>query len=193
MANMTICRAGRYAFFLLFFLFMPVFCSHGAEHIVLYRLGAQDPVVWEKLRKSMTAKGYRVSIFDGASTIEGHVEIANKINALRASVLLAMDLAVGSNNRFMAVVTVAKRGKGSILAIDELPALHINDSRELATALASQFDKGVKELPLFPLLGVDMPGVFVKVTYTPDKETEVFAKLHAGLRRYFERGLKDER
>jgi hypothetical protein len=74
-----------------------------------------------------------------------------------------------------------------------MPAIYANESRELASSLASAFNKGIKEFPLFPLLGVDMPGVFLKITYTHEKTLEVFNKLHEGMQRYFKRGMKDER
>ena len=178
---------------MLLFLFLPIFCSHGAELIVLYRLGTKDPVTWEQLRKYLGTRGYATSMYDGTDNIEKHVENMNKINKLKASVFLAMDLGVGEQNHITVAITTAKKGKGNILAIDEIPALYANESRELATSLASVFNKGVKELPLFPLLGVDIPGVYMKIDYTPDKTNDVFEKLHQGMQRYFKRGTKDER
>ncbi|HNS77599.1 MAG: hypothetical protein WBJ54_11800 [Syntrophorhabdus sp.] len=175
------------------FFFAPVFYSHGNEHIVFYRLGAKDGVAWDQLKRYLGAKGYRISIFDGADNIEKHVEIVNRINKLKASAFLAMDFGVGEKDQVMVAITRAKRGKGTILAIDELPALYANESRELSSSLASVFDKGIKEFPLFPLLGVDMPGVFLKISFTPEKTLEVFARLHEGMQRYFKRGMKDER
>jgi hypothetical protein len=183
----------RIVILVLLFLFFPVFCSHGGEHIVLYRLGVKDPVAWEQLRKYLGTKGYKISMYDGTDNIEKHVENVNKINKLKASVLIAMDFGAGEKNQIIVAVTTPKKGKGNILAIEEIPALYANESRELATSLASVFNKGVKEFPLFPLLGVDMPGVFLKIGYTPDKTNEVFEKLHEGMQKYFKRGMKDER
>ena len=179
--------------FTLFFVFFPIFCSHAGEHIVLYRLGIKDPVAWEQLRKYLTTKGYKISMFDGPDTIEKHVENVNKINKLNASALIALDFAAGDKNRTIVAVSSAKKGKGNILAIEEMPALYANESRELATSLASVFNKGVKEFPLFPLLGVDIPGIYLKIYYTHDKTNEVLEKLHEGMQRYFKRGIKDER
>lgn len=183
----------RIVLFVLVCLFFPVFCSHGGEHIVLYRLGMKDPVAWEQLRKYLGTKGYKASMYDGTDNIETHVENVNKINKLKASAFIAMDFGVGEKNQIIVAITTPKKGKGNILAIEEMPALYANESRELASSLASVFNKGVKEFPLFPLLGVDMPGVFLKITYTPDKTTEMLDKLHEGMKRYFKRGTKDER
>jgi N-acetylmuramoyl-L-alanine amidase len=177
----------------LLFLFFPVFCSHGGEHIVLYRLGMKEPVAWDQLRRYLGAKGYKISMYDVPDNIEKHVENVNKINKLKASALFAMDLGAGEKNQIIVAVTTTKKGKGNILAIEEIPALYANESRELATSLASVFNKGVKEFPLFPLQGVDMPSVFLKIGYTPDKTNEVFEKLHEGMQKYFKRGMKDER
>ena len=183
----------RIVLLVLLFLFFPVFCSHGGEHIVLYRLGMKEPVAWDQLRRYLGAKGYKISMYDVPDNIEKHVENVNKINKLKASALFAMDFGAGEKNQIIVAVTTPKKGKGNILAIEEIPALYANESRELATSLASVFNKGVKEFPLFPLQGVDMPGVFLKIGYTPDKTNEVFEKFHEGMQKYFKRGMKDER
>lgn len=179
--------------FILFFVLLPIFCSHAGEHIVLYRLGTKDPVAWEQLRKYLGARGYATSMYDGTNNIEKHVESVNKINKLRASAFIAMDLSVGETYQVVVAISTARKGRGNIPAIEEMPALYANESRDLATALASAFNKGVKELPLFPLLGVDMPGVYVKIAYTPDKAVEVYEKFYKGVQSYFKRGIKDER
>lgn len=181
--------------FILIFIFIitPVFYSHGGEHIVLYRLGSKETVAWDQFRRYLIAKGYKISIFDGTDNIEKHVEIVNKINTLRAAAFFAMDFGIGDKNQIMVAITTAKKGNGNILAIDEVPFLYANESRELASSLASAFNKGIKEFPLFPLLGVDMPGVYVKIIFTPDKTLEVFSRLHEGMQGYFNRGRKNER
>jgi N-acetylmuramoyl-L-alanine amidase len=153
----------------------------------------KDPAAWDQLRRYLGTKGYKVSMFDGSDAIEKHVENVNKINKLGASVFVAMDIGLSDQNRTVIAVTTAKKGKGNILAIDEIPALHVNESRELATSLAATFNKGVKEIPLFPLLGVDIPGVYVKIDYTPDKTNEVLQKFLEGMQRFFKRGKNDER
>ena len=183
----------RIVLLVLLFLLFAVFCSHGGEHIVLYRLGMKEPVAWDQLRRYLGAKGYKISMYDVPDNIEKHVENVNKINKLKASVLFAMDFGAGEKNQIIVAVTTPKKGKGNILAIEEIPALYANESRELATSLASVFNKGVKEFPLFPLQGVDMPGVYIKIGHTPDTTNEVFEKFHEGMQKYFKRGMKDER
>lgn len=179
----------RVAFFVFLWVLFPVFCSHGGEHIVLYRLGVKDPVPWEQLRTFLGKKGYRVTEYDGTESIEKHVEHVNKINQLKASVFLALDFGYGEKKRVVVAVTTPRKGRGNILAIDEVPALHANESRELATSLAQVFDKGVKEIPLFPVLGVDMPAVLLKIACAGGNASEMMEKLHEGLGRYFKRGI----
>ena len=41
--------------------------------------------------------------------------------------------------------------------------MHVAASREAAELIAGEFDVKVLELPLFPLLGIDMPGLFLQV------------------------------
>lgn len=179
--------------FVIVFLLFPFFCSHAEEHIVFYRFGIKDPAAWNQLRTYFVTKGYRISFYEGADNLEGHVENVNRINRLNASILIAMDYSVSSKNRLMVAVTTAKKGKGNIRAFDEVPAVHETESRALAGLVAGAFKKNVKEFPLFPLLGVDMPGIFLGVESTPDQSTEVLDKLHDSLQKYFKRGRKDER
>ena len=174
------------------FLLFPFFYSHGEEHIVLYRFGTRDPGVWDQLRKHLGGKGYKVSMYEGADNLEKHIENVNRINRLRASLLLAMDFSVGAKNQYLVAVTTAKRGTGNILAIDEVPSLYGNLSRELAGLLAGAYGGTVKEFPLFPLLGVDMPGVYLNIECTPDQTGQVLDKLSSSLQKYFRKGKNDE-
>jgi hypothetical protein len=185
--------AARIVLLLLACSLFPFFCSHGAEHVVLYRFGTKDPAPWEQLRRYLTAKGFRISMFDGPDSLEKQIENVNKINKLKASILLAVDLNIGAKNQILVAMTISRRGKGNFLAIDEVPGEYANESRDLAGFMGSAFKVNAKELPLFPLLGVDMPGIYLKVDCTPDKTTEVFDKLNNGLQMYYKRGTKDER
>ncbi|NTU76708.1 MAG: metal ABC transporter permease [Alphaproteobacteria bacterium] len=81
---------------------------------------------------------------------------------------------------------------GNILAIDEVPSLYGNLSRELAGLLAGAYGGTVKEFPLFPLLGVDMPGVYLTIECTPDQTGQVLDKLSSSLQKYFRKGKNDE-
>ncbi len=122
--------------------------------------------------------------------IEKHVEIVNKINKLKAAAIFAMDFGVGEKNQIMVAITTAKKGKGAILAIDEVPALYANEYGSWLHRWLQLSIKASRNSHLFPLLGVDMPGIYLKITFTPDKTLEVFNKLH-GYTRVFQ--TRDER
>ncbi len=135
------------------FVFVPVFYSYGAEHIVLYRLGSRETVAWDQLKRYLGAKGYRISIYDGTDNIEKHVEIVNKINKLKAAAIFAMDFGVGEKNQIMVAITTAKKGKGAILAIDEVPALYANESRSWLHRWLQLSIKASRNSPFFHFWG----------------------------------------
>jgi hypothetical protein len=85
-------------------------------------------------------------------------------------------------------------GEGRFLAIDEIPARFAPESDKLAAHVAASFNVKVKHLPLFPLLGVSMPGIVVKLEFSEGETTDVIAKLSRGVETYFsERTKKDEK
>lgn len=105
------------------FLFFPLFCSYGAQHIVLYDVGQKDPAALSMLRKHLAAKGFGVSVFDGTNTIEKQIELANRINRLRASLFIAIDFsfAEGEDTVVTIAVTDVKKKTDKVLAIEEVP------------------------------------------------------------------------
>lgn len=182
------------------YLFLIVICvvsfsyAYADEHFVIYRMGERDQAAWGMFKKYFSAKGYNMSYYDGADSIEKHIENINKINTSNGTVFLAIDLAFGgTGSSVLVAATNARRGKGNIPDIDEVPAMHINDSMELATMIAAPFNKKIKKMPLFMVLGVDMPGIFLRLESPKDKAGEIFDRLHEGLQKYAKRGIKDER
>ncbi len=166
--------------------------SYADEHFVIYRMGEKDQAAWNMFRKYFSAKGYDMSYYDGADSIDKHIENANKINRSNGTVFLAIDLVFGGTNNILVAATNARRGKGNIPDIDEVPAIHINNSMELATMIAAPFNKKIKKMPLFMVLGIDMPGIFLRLESPRDKAGEIFDRLHEGLQKYVKRG-KNER
>ncbi len=165
---------------------------YAAEHIILYRLGERDAPHWESCKRYLQKKGYRVTIYDGAVTIEKQVENINRINREKASAFLAMDLRAGARDRIVVAVDDARMEQSRFLTIREIPALHAAESRQMAMAFGGSFNVPVKELPLFPLLGVDLPAMFLHVRYTEERLPAVFDMLHNGLQKYFGRSNADE-
>ncbi|MBA4418675.1 MAG: hypothetical protein C0392_12320 [Syntrophus sp. (in: bacteria)] len=176
--------------FFLWALLIPFFCSYGGEHIVLYQVGEKDPAVATMLKKLLAGKGYGMSVLEGTDSIEKHVELANKINKLRASLFLALNFSFSEQENVLVAITDAKKKTGQILAVEDVPAIHAADSREYAVIVADLFNKKVIELPLFPLLGIDMPGVLLRVECQKEKVNEVLGKISDSIQKYFGRGMK---
>ncbi len=180
-------------FFLIVICIVSFSYAHADEHFVVYRMGERDQTAWNMFRKYFSAKGYNMSYYDGADGIDKHIENVNKINRSNGTVFLAIDLVLGATNSVFIAVANARRGKGNIPEIDEVPAVHINNSMELATMVAAPFNKKIKKMPLFMLLGIDMPGMFLRLESPKDRVGEMFDQLHEGLQKYAKRGIRNER
>jgi hypothetical protein len=169
--------------------------AHAAGHnIVFYRIGDSGQEAWTLLKVYFEGKGYGVTIVQGETVIEKHVEKVNRINRGPGGVFLAMELIPDELSRVMVAESDAKGGEGRFLAIDEIPARFAHESDRLASDVAAPFNVKVKHLPLFPLLGVNMPGIVVKLEFSEGETTDVIAKLFRGVETYFsERIKKDEK
>jgi hypothetical protein len=169
--------------------------AHAAGHnIVFYRIGDSGQEAWKLLKVCFEGKGYGVTIVQGETVIEKHVEKVNRINRGPGDIFLAMELIPDELSRVMVAESDAKSGKGRFLTIDEIPARFTRESDRLAADVAAPFNVKVKHLPLFPLLGVAMPGIVVKLEFSEEETTDVIAKLSRGVEAYFsERTKKDEK
>lgn len=171
---------------------MPFFSSSAAEHIVLYRMGDRSSGEWNSLKKTLNKKGYKVSMYDVPVTFERHVENANRINKEKATLVIAVELDIGNVTRAFVATSTARKGKGKFHTMEEVPAIHENRSREAATQVATLFGAKAKVVPLFPLLGVNMPGFFIRMEHTKDGGENMFNTLEEGLGKYFARSDKNE-
>ncbi len=172
------------------FFFLPF--SRAGEPMPIYCAGEKDQASWSFLKTYFDSKGYNVSIYEKTDSLERHLENANKINKTGASLMLVMDFRIGGKNEVFAAVSNAKKGKGKILAIDEIPARYVDLSAEVAGCIATPFRRTVKELPLFPLLGIDMPALFLRIECTKEKADETLNVVNDCLQKYFQRGKKNE-
>jgi hypothetical protein len=182
----------RTALLVCILLLVPFLSLHARDNIVFCQMGDRDPALWSALKKYFTGKGYGVSMYEGADTIEKQIQNANRISKEKADIFLAVELVPSEKEGIFVALSKTKRGKGSILEIDEVPAVHGTDSEELALSIAAPFSAKIKRLPLFVFLGIDMPGAFLKIDCPKDKTGEVFNKLNEGLQKYLNRGIKDE-
>jgi len=174
------------------FLLMPFFSLYARDNVVFYQMGDRDPALWDGLKKYFTDKGYGVIVYKAANNIEQQIQNANKINREKATVFLAVELVPSEKEGIFVAMPQTQKGKGNILEIDEVPGAHGVDSEELAISIALPFNVKIKRLPLFVFLGIDMPGVFLKIDCPKDKTREMFNKMNEGLQKYFNRGEKDE-
>jgi len=177
------------ALFLIFFLFHA---SYGGEQIPIYCAGEKDQPSWSFLKRYFDSKSYSVSIYEKTDSLEKHLENANRINKTGASLMLVVDFRIGGKNEVFAAVSNARKGKDKILAIDEIPGQYVDRSAEVAGCIATPFRKTVKELPLFPLLGIDMPALFLRIECTKEKADETLNVVNDCLQKYFQRGKKNE-
>lgn len=174
------------------FLLLPFFSVHGRENIIFYQVGERDPALWSGLKRYFSNKGYGVSTYEGANTLEKLIQNANKINKEKAALLLALELVPSEKEDIFVAISNAKKGKGAILEIDEVPATHGTESEDLATFIAAPFTKKVKRLPLFVFLGIDLPQVFLRINCPADQSGITFDKLHNGIQNYLKRGATNE-
>lgn len=165
-----------------------------ADRIALCRAGGTDDALWGSIKKHFTAKGYVLTTCDSPKTIEKQIESANKINKEKVRCMIVVELIPSDTPDVFVAISNAKKGKGGLIySADEIPANHGERSEELASAIAQRFQKKLRRLPLFMLLGIDAPGVFVKLNIPREKSQDFFDKLSDGLSTLRERGSKDER
>ena len=172
---------------------VPFTHAYAGQQIMFYQMGEKDPAVWNIVKKYFTGKDYQVSMYEGTDNMEKHIENVRRINKAGGALFLAMDFSISETNEIFVAFSDAKAGKKAILGIDEVPAVYADDSKELATLIASSFNKTAKDLPLFPLLGVNIPGIFLRITCTKEDTINVFDKMHESFQKYSIRGLRHER
>ncbi len=162
------------AFFAAAFLFL-VLAAHAAaarQEVVLYRIGEGGQEVWALIGPSLEAKGYAVDIEQGETDIDRHVEKVSKINRGGGAVFVAVEIVPAEKSRVTVAETVERKGEGRFLSITEISSRFSKESDRLAAGLAEPFGVKVMHLPLFPVLGVAMPAVAVKLELKLDDPAE---------------------
>jgi len=174
------------------FLLAVVHPLSATEHIVLYRAGATDDAMWKDFRKYLAGKGFTMGVHDAPVSMEKQIETANRVNKEKALFMLAVELVSSDRTDAFIAVSNARKGKGLILNVDEVPGSHADRSGELASFIAAAFQRKVRAIPLFMFLGMDMPCVFVRLEMEKTRPADAFGRLHEGLLNYMKRG-RDER
>jgi hypothetical protein len=140
------------------------------------------------LSRALEAKGCPVIPFQGDTAIEGHIEKASAINQSAAKLFIAFQFVPSENGRRVTVIkTQAKKGTGNFLAIDEIPGKYAEDSNRLAYAIADSFSVKVKQMPLFPLLGINMPGIFLRLEANERELGDFASRLCGGIEKYIKK------
>ena len=184
----------RVLLFICMMVFVPTSFLWGRENIALYQMGKSDPALVAAAKKYFLAKGYGVSIYEGVDSLEKQVQTATKINRERGLFFLALEIVPSETENVFVAVSNAKKGKGGLLSnIEEVPGTHVVDSEALAGAVADIFGKKVKKLPLLAFLGIDRPGLFLRIDVPEDKADILFGKLNIGIENYLKRGVLNER
>lgn len=187
--------------YLLGVLFVAIFLSscYAEDNLVFYNAGKRDPAAWNALRAFFSSRNYALSFYQGDGVIERHLEKANRINALKSGAFVGIEFLFGEEKRVMIAMAdsgtagqtngrTELEGRRRLLwAVDELPAKHEAQSKRLAELVAAQFGVRVKKIPLFPLVGVDMPGIFVSIQCTKEEASSLLALLDAALQKYYRR------
>ncbi len=153
--------------------------------VVFYRIGEDAPQSWAFVKQYFEGKGFPVSFYQGESLLEKHIEKVNVINRSPGKIFLAVQLAKGDKARVTVAMTDAKKKEGRFLTIEEIPGLFAEESQRLTRDIGAPFNAKVEHLPLFPLLGVNMPGAFVRIEYKEGEMEDAVRKLCDGVERYF--------
>jgi hypothetical protein len=163
--------------------------ASGAGYVIaLYKIGDAGATVVPSLSRALEAKGFPLMVIQGDTAIEGHVEKASAINRSAANICIAFQFIPADKERRITVVkTQSKKGNGSFLTISEVPGKFAEESNRLAYAIADSFSVKVKQMPLFPLLGINMPGILLRLEAN-EKELGDFAnKLCGGIEKFIKK------
>ena len=159
-----------------------------SRSVALYRVGERGQDACAFLKQYLEARGYQVALYQGESTIEKHVEKANLINRGAAKMCIAVARVLDEKKRVLVARTEARKGEGRFLTVDEVPEHYAGESQVLADAVAGQFGVRAKRMPLFPLLGIRMPGIYIEVRGPEGDLQDIAEKLYLGMEKYFRKG-----
>jgi len=194
----------------------------GAESFAVYQVSPKDQQPWLQVRDFFRAKGYEVLFQQGETMLEKHLEKMSRINRSSAKFLLAMEFVSGDDEGVLVAMTDRKgtedrtppeaggppmprseknstifgpdaQAGNRFLAVDDLQGKYVSSSTRLAEAVAGAFHVKVNHVPLFPLLGADMPGIFLRIECKQDKMLELLEFLHGGIQNYLRRDGRHER
>jgi hypothetical protein len=187
-------------YFLTFLIVLSFYSSpYAADNLVFYNAGKRDSAAWTVLREYFSSGKYIASFYQGHGVLEPHLEKIDRINAMGPGVFVGVEFTFGEEKHIMvAMAEFDKDGEGSskrefeapprlVWRMEDISGRHEAESRRLAELIAAPFQTAVKRIPLFPLLGIDMPGVFVSIQCRHEDARSILAVLDGALRQYYRR------
>ncbi|MGA3173512.1 MAG: hypothetical protein ABSE25_03690 [Syntrophorhabdales bacterium] len=153
--------------------------------VILYRIGDGGEEALALLAQSLEGKGYGVNLVQGETDIDKHVEKISRINRVQEAVFLAVEIVPSEKSRVTVAEAEGRKGEGRFLSITEIPSRFAEESDRLAASVAAPFGVKITHLPLFPLLGVTMPGIAVKLELSTGDNSETISRLSSGIEKYF--------
>ncbi|MCS7280026.1 MAG: hypothetical protein NZ583_00135 [Desulfobacterota bacterium] len=161
-----------------------------SQTIYFYVVSPMEEEIRRDLIRTLKKSGIEFSFYQGKRDLEEHLRLISEINEKRKGVFCAIDLRKKEVSSILVAVSNARKQDGRFLRIHEIPAIHIGLSLKIAEHVASSYGKNVIRLPLFPLLGVDMPGLFFRF-YGPElKAAHVLNPLIEAVKKYSPREQK---
>jgi len=160
--------------FLFLVLFSPL-SLHASDCVVLYSLGGEREAL-QSLRKGLQVDGIEVRVVQAQRDIGLHLKQAESINEEGCLLFIAFYAEKGVRDSiFVGIPKAVGVSRGMLLAPDDMPYLYLKESERIALSIPSAH---VRRIPLFPLLGIKAPGVFLYVRY---RSTEVLESVAASL------------
>lgn len=152
---------------LLLILFLPSFSF--CQTVYLYRIGEGDQGLWNTLFSCMRKEKIDFRVYRFRPSLHEHLRCANDVNTQGKGLFLALELSHNPESKIFVGIFSPRKGSGRFLKIDEVPSLHYQSSICVAEKVAKRYGTRVAKLPLFPLLGIDMPGIFISAKCSKEK------------------------
>lgn len=133
-----------------------------SECVVIYNLG-KDEEGLVRLRKGLEGEGVPTKIFEAEREMAAHLRCAERINEEGCQFFIALYARKAERECLLVGIHKASLSRGLLRAADEIQQLYVKESERVALSIPSA---QVVRLPLFPLLGIKMPGLLLYIRYS---------------------------
>ena len=164
---------------------LVLFCtSVFGETIFLYLVSIPDDQIWQVFLKSLRKEGLDPVPQKGTRELEDHLRIVSNINSGKKGLFVAIDIKREKNTKILVGVFAPKKPEGKIKSIEEIPYAYYDTSYKIAESIAMAYGKKVLKAPFFPLLGVDMPALYIKLRFKEGDIGPFVSVMKDGIKRY---------